>query len=134
MSNMNQVSLYTRPKMSVLLYDFDRMAVDCMIKLRLSFICFYCSWADPEGWGTGGPDPLKTHKNIGFLCNTGPDPLKNHKATKTAVDDGSFIAVFVSSIPLSSKNEKKKLSALDPLWKKLSRSAYDVAIPFKCMC
>ena len=24
----------------------------------------------------GGPDPLKNHKNIGFLSNTGPDPLK----------------------------------------------------------
>ena len=32
--------------------------------------------------GTGGQDPLKNHKNIGFLNNTGPDPLKNHKATK----------------------------------------------------
>ena len=29
---------------------------------------------DPEGV-TGGPDPLKTHKNIGFLSNIGPDPL-----------------------------------------------------------
>ena len=26
--------------------------------------------------GTGGPDPLKNHKNIEFLSNTGPDPLK----------------------------------------------------------
>ena len=26
--------------------------------------------------GTGGWDPLKNHKNIGFLNNTGPDPLK----------------------------------------------------------
>ena len=34
------------------------------------------------GGGTGGPDPLKNHKNIGFLSNTGPGPLKNHKATK----------------------------------------------------
>ena len=33
------------------------------------------SWADPE-LGTGGPDPLKNHKNIGFLSNTGPDPVK----------------------------------------------------------
>ena len=24
--------------------------------------------------GTGGPDPLKNHKNIGFLSNTGPNP------------------------------------------------------------
>ena len=29
--------------------------------------------------GTGGPDPPKNHKNIGFLCNTGPDPLKKPK-------------------------------------------------------
>ena len=28
------------------------------------------------GGGAGGPDPLKNHKNIGFLSNTGPDPLK----------------------------------------------------------
>ena len=31
------------------------------------------------GGGTGGPDPPKNHKNIGFLCNTGPDPLKTTK-------------------------------------------------------
>ena len=32
--------------------------------------------ADPEGVGTGDPDPpLKKHKNIGFLSNTVPDPL-----------------------------------------------------------
>ena len=29
-----------------------------------------------EGEGTGGPDRLKNHKNIGFPSNTGPDPLK----------------------------------------------------------
>ena len=28
------------------------------------------------GGGAGGPDPLKNHKNIGFLSNTGLDPLK----------------------------------------------------------
>ena len=33
--------------------------------------------------GNRGPDPLKNHKNIGFLSNTGPDSLKNHKATTT---------------------------------------------------
>ena len=43
--------------------------------------------------GTGSPNPpppppLKTHKNIGFLCNTGPDPLKKHKATKPAFNVG----------------------------------------------
>ena len=31
--------------------------------------------ADPER-GTGGPDPLKNHKNKGFLSSTGLDPLK----------------------------------------------------------
>ena len=30
--------------------------------------------------GTGGPDPLKNHKNIRFLSNSGPDPLKNYEA------------------------------------------------------
>ena len=29
-----------------------------------------------RGEGAGGPNPLKNHKNIGFLTNTGPDPLK----------------------------------------------------------
>ena len=28
-------------------------------------------------WGTGGPDPLKNHKNIGFPSNIDPDPLKS---------------------------------------------------------
>ena len=58
---------------------------------------------------------LKNHINIGFLYNTGPDSLVNHKATKPAFNvlpssprqqnaiDGPFIAVFVSSIPLSTK-------------------------------
>ena len=40
--------------------------------------------ADPEGGGTDGPDPLKNHKNEGFLGNTDPDPLKSHKASKPA--------------------------------------------------
>ena len=34
------------------------------------------------GGGAGVMDPLKNHKNLGFLSNTGPDCLKNHKATK----------------------------------------------------
>ena len=36
------------------------------------------SSADPEGGGSGDPDPppLKIHKNIGFLSNIGLDPLK----------------------------------------------------------
>ena len=38
--------------------------------------------------GAGGPDPLKNHKNIGFLCNTGPDPLTNHKATEPTFNVG----------------------------------------------
>ena len=33
----------------------------------------------------GAPDPLKNHKNVGFLSNTCLDPLKNHKATKPAL-------------------------------------------------
>ena len=45
----------------------------------------YCdmSCADPEGGlGTGGPDPLKNHKNKGFLSNTGPDPHHRPQATR----------------------------------------------------
>ena len=76
------------------------------------------------GGGGGGSDPLKNHKNIGFLSNTGPDPLKNHKATKPAfnvgpssarqrnaikmafcwrADDDPLIVVFGSSLPSSTK-------------------------------
>ena len=34
-------------------------------------------WADPEGAGrTGGPEPLKNYKNIGFPSNIEPDLLK----------------------------------------------------------
>ena len=40
------------------------------------------------GQGVGGLDPLKNHKNIGFLSNTGSDPLKIHKATKPAFNVG----------------------------------------------
>ena len=32
------------------------------------------------GGVTGGPDPLKNHKNIGLLSDSGPDRQKNHKA------------------------------------------------------
>ena len=46
-----------------------------------------------RGAGTEGPDPLKYHKNIGFLSNTGPDPLKNHKATKPAFNVGQLSAL-----------------------------------------
>ena len=31
-----------------------------------------------KGVGAGGLDPMKNHKNIGFLSNSGPNPLKNH--------------------------------------------------------
>ena len=41
-----------------------------------------------RGGGAGGPDPLKNHKNIGFLSNTCPDPLKDRKAAKTAFNFG----------------------------------------------
>ena len=73
--------------------------------------------------GTVGPDPTEKLQKYRFFCNTGRDPLKNQKATKPALmlghhqpareapfqwrivdgDDGPFIAVFVSSIPLSTK-------------------------------
>ena len=43
---------------------------------------------DPEGAGTGGPDPLKITKIKEFLSNTDADPLKNHKATKPALTVG----------------------------------------------
>ena len=55
-----------------------RQARSAIVSLESSlFIHNTC--ADPEGGGTGGPDPpppLKNHKNIGSLSNTGPDPLK----------------------------------------------------------
>ena len=38
--------------------------------------------------GTGGSDPLKITKNIGFLSNTGPNPLKKYKTTKPAFNVG----------------------------------------------
>ena len=87
------------------------------------------------------PPPPKNHKNIGFLCNSGPDPLKNHKATnlkpafnvrpssarqpnailmafRWLADDGPFIAVFGSSIPLSTR--KKLVIKFGPPLKKSS--------------
>ena len=39
--------------------------------------------ADPGGGGAGGPDPLKNHKNIGFLSNIDvgyPEKTKSHQA------------------------------------------------------
>ena len=35
------------------------------------------AWADPEGGGAGGPDPMDNYKNIGDLSNTGQIPLKS---------------------------------------------------------
>ena len=85
------------------------------------------------GRSRGGTPPLKNHKNIGVLCNSGPDPLKftkllsqhsmldHHRpASETMAfhwraDDGLFIAVFVSSIPLSTKKQLKTFLSLDPL-------------------
>ena len=51
--------------------------------------------------GTGGPDPMENHKNIGFLSITGLDPLKNHKATKPAFNVGLSSARQLSSSRLS---------------------------------
>ena len=61
---------------------------------------------------------MENHQNLVFLSNTVPD----QKATKPACivgpslarqrnaisDDGPFITVFGSSIPLSTKKERKK--------------------------
>ena len=88
------------------------------------------SSADPEG-GTGGPDPLKNKKNIGFSCNTGPDPLKNCSyqasiqcwaiigtpakchliAVRWRADGGPLTVVLGSSLPSSTRKkhtQKKK--------------------------
>ena len=47
-----------------------------MISIKLSCTCHYakCPCADPGG-ETGSADPLKNHKNKGFLSIAGPDPL-----------------------------------------------------------
>ena len=87
--------------------------------------------------GTGGPDPLKNHKNIGFPSNTGPDPLKNHKATKPAFNvgqssarqrnasDDPLIVVFGPSLPSSTKKQQHKTNVkFGPLLTKLSGSAH----------
>ena len=37
----------------------------------------FLSCADPEGWGTGGPDPLENHKTMGVLRSTVIDPGKS---------------------------------------------------------
>ena len=48
---------------------------------RFAYMLFknHRAWADPEGGGTGGPDPLfplKSLKDKGFLSKTGPNPQK----------------------------------------------------------
>ena len=80
--------------------------------------------------GTGGPDPLKNNKNIGFISKTVPKPLKNHKVTKPGhsvlghprqasetpfkfrwqANDDPLIVVLGSSYQLNLKKSK-----LDPL-------------------
>ena len=61
-----------------------------------------------------GPDPLKDHKNIGFLCNTGPATKPAFSVVPPAArllnviymefrwraDDGPLIVVFGSSLSL----------------------------------
>ena len=77
--------------------------------------------------GTGGPDPLKNHKNIGFLSNTGPYPVENHKAIKLAINvglssarqrdnDGPLIVVFDPTSPHQLKKNVVKVGQnfLDP--------------------
>ena len=65
---------------------------------------------------TGGPDPLKNHKNIGFLSNTGLDLLKFSKILKAMkpafnvdhnmhadiirADIGPLLVVFGSALPV----------------------------------
>ena len=48
--------------------------------------------------GTWCPDPLKNHKNIGFLSNTGSVPLKNHKSIKPAFNVGPSSACQQNAI------------------------------------
>ena len=120
-----------------------------------------CTYA--EGGDRGSGSPLKNHKNIGFLCNTGPDPLKNHKATKPAFNVGPsspgqrnaismafpwqaydpFITVFESSIPSSTKNNKKKhyqiwtplwQNFLDPLTKRVNKATMAVPTDWLFLC
>ena len=95
----------------------------------------HATWADPEGGGTGGPDPPPPEKSQKYRVSLQywSRSLKNHKDTKPAftvgpssarqrntiemvfrweANDGPFIAVFGSSIlPLTEKNVIK----LDPL-------------------
>ena len=102
--------------------------------MKVSLIIFYLNFfetcADPE---VREGDPLKNHKNIGFLSNTGPYPLKKHKlqsqksllghyrhASETPYD-GPLILALGSSLPL--KLKKKRCQSGPPLTR-LSGSAH----------
>ena len=65
------------------LVKIDSIAERVIIFQRVS----YSTWADPEGGGTGGPDPPGNKKNIGPFSNTGLDPLESHKVTKPALHE-----------------------------------------------
>ena len=53
------------------------------------------------GGGAGVPEPLKNHKNIGFISNTGPDLLKITKLWRLAGVPmlALLIVVFGYSLP-----------------------------------
>ena len=81
------------------------------------------------GGGQGVSDPLKNHKNTGFLSNTGSDPLKKHKATQPTFNvwpkwsfDGPLI-FLPSSIKNKTKTKQKTVKVGTPL-AKLSGSAH----------
>ena len=101
---------------------------------------------DPEGDRGSGPS-LKNHKNIGFPSDTGPDHLNYNKATKPAfdvgpswarqrnaieiafrwrTDEGPFIVVFGSSLPLISilKQQQKPAVKVGHRLTKLSGSSH----------
>ena len=61
---------------------FSKQAVKALARLCV------CELADPQG--TGGPDPPKSHKTVGFPSNTGPDTKNNHKVTKPAFNVGQL--------------------------------------------
>ena len=82
----------------------------------------YHGWIQSGGGGGGGGEtgdpepPWKITKIYGFFAILVQIPWKNHKTTnpgfnvymafRPRADDGPFIAVFVSSIPLSPKKTK----------------------------
>ena len=65
-----------------------------------------------RGWL--GSDPLKNHKNIGFLSNTGADPLNNYKVIQTTFNVGQWPAYSENWVLSLTKRKKKTLSKLDP--------------------